>query len=111
MGMAIFGFKQPNGLGCARRVEMSRADLGAPAGDRHQRYVDRPDAGQVVEQVRVAGEVNGCEPGDLEAELARSSERAAGVLVLRVDARHGQAADVNVLALGERRDVSEPLSA
>ncbi len=50
--------QQANRLGRPLRVEMPRADLGAPAGDGNESEVERSHGGEVVEQVGVAREVH-----------------------------------------------------
>ena len=67
------------GLRGARGVEVPRAELRAPAGDREQRDVDAArDPRHLVEEVGVAGEVHrALSAHDVAERLAAGTERVA----------------------------------
>ena len=89
------------------RVHVTGPHRRAPAPDREQGDVDRCELGHLVEEVRVAGEVDGrARARDDVAERVRlDPERQPSRVVARVRGAHGERTDLELLSLGELDDV------
>ena len=101
--------EQPERLRRPKRIEVSRADRRAPAGDGKERDVERPgERGHPVEEIRVAREVDLSRARDDEPERRRAPHGGASASVDGRGRAHGHRADRHLVADIHLADVREP---